>query len=35
MTQRLKESREGFFARLSLKCFNAFAENECFFDDVE
>ncbi|WP_297901454.1 vWA domain-containing protein [uncultured Parabacteroides sp.] len=33
MTQRVNRSREGFFARLSSKCFNAVEENEHFFDD--
>lgn len=35
MTQRVNKSREGFFARLSDKCFDAVTENECFFDDKE
>ncbi|WP_106832028.1 vWA domain-containing protein [Parabacteroides pacaensis] len=33
MTQRVNKSREGFFSRLSSKCFDASSENEHFFDD--
>lgn len=33
MTQCVNKSREGFFARLSSKCFNPEKENEHFFDD--